>query len=229
MATIPLLSQEKHSLVIYRKSLKSTAGIAIGVVCCSATAIIHTFQDTLSTHTTEDQAELLVLLAAVKYAVSCESSHAKYAILCSSTSALNDCTKNPKISGTAIQCRQLYYDNQQNIHLFLVGGAEGISLAREGTKSCLNLNSQPVNQHPWSLRLIKETIKTDSETVEHFLFHCIRFTEQRAHLIDTFLRNGKPFPPSLDVIPKNRYIWNAFKIFIRSTERLKIRSTAHGQ
>jgi hypothetical protein len=61
------------------------------------------------------------------------------------------------------------------------------------------------------------------------LFHCIRFTEQRALLIDACIRNQKPFPPSLNVIPKNRRIRNAFKMFIRSFERLKIRSIAHGQ
>jgi hypothetical protein len=95
--------------------------------------------------------------------VSSKNSYAKCcsSILYNSISALNDCTKNHKISEPAIHCRQLYYDNQQYIHLYLVGGAEGISLTREGAKSCLHLNSHPVNHHPWSLGLIKETIKTE--------------------------------------------------------------------
>jgi hypothetical protein len=106
---IPLLSQERNSLVIYGTSYKSTAGIAFRVVCCSASNIIHTFQETLSTNTTEDQIELLALLASVKYAASSKNSYAKCAILCSSISfsAFNNCTKNPKISKPAAYCRQL--------------------------------------------------------------------------------------------------------------------------
>ncbi|EFX78030.1 hypothetical protein DAPPUDRAFT_246816 [Daphnia pulex] len=145
-----LLSQERNSLVIYGTSYKSTAGIEFGVVCCSASNIIHTFQETLSTNTTEDQAELLALLAAVKYAVSSKNSYAKCAILWSSISALNNCTKNPKISEPAAYCRQLCYDNQNYIHLYLVRGNEGTSLAREEAKSCLLLNSKPINHHPWT-------------------------------------------------------------------------------
>jgi hypothetical protein len=180
-----------------------------------------------------------------------------------------------------------------------VRGTEGTSLAREEAKSCLHLNSKPINHHPWPMLLIKDTIETvlgkmwahewlhsstgtrtkeffpsptdanclknsyihheltevltghcrlnhhlhkikkfsspmsecgqDTETVDYFLFHCIRFTDQRALLIDACLRNKKPFPPSLDVISKRKSIWNAFKVFIRTSERLKIRSTAHGQ
>jgi ribonuclease HI len=158
--TIPLLSQERNNLVIYGKSYKSTAGIAIGVVCFSASTIIHTFQETLSTNTTEDKAELSALLAAVKYAVSSKNSYAKCAILCSSISALNNCTKNPEISEPAAYCRKLCYDNQNYIHHYLVRGTEGTSLAREEAKSCLQLNSKPINHRPCSLGLIKETIKT---------------------------------------------------------------------
>jgi hypothetical protein len=133
--------------------------LAFGVVYCLASNIIHTFEETLSTNTTEDQAELSALLAAVKYAVSSKYSYMKCAILCSSISALNNCTKNPKISEPAAYCRQLCYDNQNFIHLYL-RGTEGTNLAREEAKSCLHLNSKPINHHPWSLRLIKDPIKT---------------------------------------------------------------------
>jgi hypothetical protein len=89
-----------------------------------------------------------------------------------------------------------------------------------------------LNHHLHKIKKISSSIcecGQDTETVEHFLFHCIRFTDQRALLIDACLRNKKPFPPSLDVISKRKSIWNAFKVFIRTSERLKIRSTAHGQ
>jgi hypothetical protein len=81
-----------------------------------------------------------------------------------------------------------------------------------------------LNHHLHKIKKISSSIcecGQDTETVEHFLFHCIRFTDQRALLIDAFLRNKKPFPSSLDVIPKNKSTWNAFKYSSGRPKNLK--------
>ena len=65
-----------------------------------------------------------------------------------------------------------------------------------------------------------------TETVEHFLFHCAKFTDQRASFAELCSQNSKSFPPSLEVIPKSKSLWNEFKVFVLKTERLKYCSTS---
>ncbi|KZR97895.1 Uncharacterized protein APZ42_006977, partial [Daphnia magna] len=125
------LSPEENGLAIYTKSHKSTAGVGLGIVCCASNVVVQTTQEKLAANTTENQAEILGLLAALQYAVATKSNYTSCNIFCKSVPALKDCTKNEKLNETATTCRKLCYDNQDHIHLNLASAkeAEGIDLA----------------------------------------------------------------------------------------------------
>jgi ribonuclease HI len=134
------LSPEENSLTIYTKSHKSTAGVGLGIVCCTSNVVVQTTQEKLAANTTENQAEILCLLAALQYAVATKSNYTSCKIFCKSVPALKDCTKNEKLNATAITCRKLCYDNRDHIHLNLASAkeAEGIhySSRKRSSESC---------------------------------------------------------------------------------------------
>jgi ribonuclease HI len=156
------LPPEENGLAIYTKSHKSTAGVGLGIVCCASKVVVQTAQEKLAANTTENQAEILGLLAALQYAVANKSNYTSCNIFCKSVPALKDCTKNEKLNEAAITCRKLCYDNRDHIHLNLVAKeAEGIDLAKEAAKAVLDLGSQVTKDQPWSIELLKDKIKTE--------------------------------------------------------------------
>jgi hypothetical protein len=108
--TIPLLP-EKKVLAIYIKSVKTSYGVALNLICCYSIAIIETIQVKLNENSTKNKSELAALLANLKYA------DAKTRITQDASSSATQSRRSgtailkKKISETAITCRQLNYNN----------------------------------------------------------------------------------------------------------------------
>ena len=61
------------------------------------------------------------------------------------------------------------------------------------------------------------------ETVEHFLYHCNNYDEERSAFAEACKRHKQQFPLPFKDIPKFRDVWNEFKKFVLRTGRLEIR------
>jgi hypothetical protein len=64
------------------------------------------------------------------------------------------------------------------------------------------------------------TCGSPTESVEHFIFHCPLFSKQRLPFAATCISIDGSWPRSLHSIPSNPILWEAFRQFVRSTNRL---------
>jgi hypothetical protein len=60
----------------------------------------------------------------------------------------------------------------------------------------------------------------DNETTQHFLFSCMKFSQQRAALIKAVNITPLHWPPNLNKCLCNTILWKAFVAFITQTKRL---------
>ena len=67
------------------------------------------------------------------------------------------------------------------------------------------------------------------ETINHYLFDCNIFSEQRTSLIEACNKASIAFPPPLAAIPKDKNLWKALKWFILESRRLALRGTDQRQ
>ena len=59
-----------------------------------------------------------------------------------------------------------------------------------------------------------------NETVEHFIFSCPFFDQDRKKFKDSSLKITKSWPPTPSLIPQSAPLWNSFVNFILSSRRL---------
>jgi hypothetical protein len=59
------------------------------------------------------------------------------------------------------------------------------------------------------------------ESIEHFLFHCPRFSFPRTRFRAACSNCSVSWPPTLSLIPANRDAWEAMCLFIHQTKRLR--------